>query len=540
MVTDHQWRQRWGLHSAETLRLRVQELGASANVIHGLLPARSIAILLGDSGLGKSALMYQAALCVAAGLPFLGCGTVKGRVMIADFENGISDMYELVERISRYLGLPEPPVDLHLWSLNDCEAHFGQVGHNLLDILGDVRPTLAILDSLGSYAPEAEEKNSAATRMLKDFRSLARDCETATVLVHHRRKQPRKTEESAGPLENASIRRWFQEARGASSLMNGSDIRLGVDAPNLSAVSKDEISLVLRGFGRVRGEIDTIYVARDSDENGDPVGYRRLVGSELLFDEHRQRALASLSPQFTFKEAKVAYRRHDQATSNFLQRCVGLGVVRKVGRGRFERVPDQVCQDAGASGEVAYVPVGVCISSPCVIGEKWSGWSNLLHALQGSPTMSGAASSWNCYRLRRYSKHSMRVAPNGFRRLWRTRISSMGTGDDAADRAGTAEEQPATYTRTSSPGPPMCAEGMKTSGSGAEPQASVRVPGLHDTSCSAAVKVPELNHSLTGFDSHTCCGIGKTAASGFRFSVHTKASRAGHVNVGGPEWCEFE
>ncbi len=64
MQTD-QWRQRWGLHTAGSLRVRARELGASPYVVKGLLPARSISILLGDSGLGKSPLMYQAAVCVA-------------------------------------------------------------------------------------------------------------------------------------------------------------------------------------------------------------------------------------------------------------------------------------------------------------------------------------------------------------------------------------------------------------------------------------------------------------------------------------------
>src|SRR6266566_6935683 len=151
-------------------------------------------------------------------------------------------MSEMVERISLHLGLTSAPDDLYLWSLNDCEQRFGQKGHTLLDILRDVKPTLVIIDSLGSYSPDAEEKNSSATRMLRDFRALARDCRTTTVLVHHRRKQPRKADESAGPLENANVRQWFQDARGASSLINGSDIRLGVDAPDLSVVHKDEIS----------------------------------------------------------------------------------------------------------------------------------------------------------------------------------------------------------------------------------------------------------------------------------------------------------
>ncbi len=346
-----QWRKRWGLHTAETLRVRAQELGASAYLIKGLLPVRQIAILLGDSGLGKSPLMYQAALCVAAGLPFLGCATTKGRVMIADFENGIGDMFELVERISRYLGLPEPPGDLYLWSLSDCDARYDQVGHSLLHILLDVRPTLVIVDSLSSYAPEAEDKNPSAARMLRNFRVIARECGASTILVHHRRKQPRKVEESAGPLESANVRQWFQDARGASSLINGSDIRLGVDAPDLSSVSKDEISLVLRGFGRVRGEIDPIYVARDFDENGEPVGFRRLTGSELLFNENQKNALAALPEQFSFKQAKNQYGRADQGTANFLQRCVNLDLIRKLGRGLYGKVLAQNGEGDGARGE---------------------------------------------------------------------------------------------------------------------------------------------------------------------------------------------
>lgn len=330
---------KWSIHTADTLRVRAQTLGASNYLIKGLLTARAIGLALGDSGLGKSPLMYQAGICVAAGVPFLGRETTKSKVFIADFENGIGEMYELVERLSRHLGLPGPPGDnLQFWSLNDCDPRYEQHGHMLLDILRDVKPDLAIIDSLGSYKPEAEEKNSSATQMLKDLRALGRDCGTATLLVHHRRKQPRKAEESAGPLERANIRQWFQDSRGASSLVNGADIRLGVDEPDLTAVGKDEVALVIRGFGRIRGEIGPIYLARDVDEDGDPVGYRRLVGPELLFNEDQQKALGKLAKQFTFKEAKNAYGRGDQPTSNFLQRSINFQILRKVARGVYEKL----------------------------------------------------------------------------------------------------------------------------------------------------------------------------------------------------------
>ena len=334
-----EWRTRWGLHTADSLRIRAQEIGASSYLIERVLPARSLSILLGDSGLGKSPWAYQAGMCVAAGVPFLGLETVKGAVVIADFENGIGDMCELTERISRYLGLPAPPEELYLWSLNDCTPQYGKLGHTLHEMLREVRPALAIVDSLGSYAPEAEEKNSTATRMLKEFRSVGRECGTATMFVHHRRKQPRKAEESAGPLESCyNLRRWFQDARGASALINGTDIRLGVDGPDLSVLAKDEVALVLRGFGRVRGEIGPMYLARDLDENGDPRGYRRLTGSKLLFDVHQEKTYDSLPKDFAFKLAMATYGKADQPTANFLQRCIAVGLLRRPGRNQYQKI----------------------------------------------------------------------------------------------------------------------------------------------------------------------------------------------------------
>ena len=335
-----EWRQRWGLHTPATLQQRARQLGSASYLVEGLIPARSVNLLVGDSGLGKSPLACQLGICVAAGIPFLGRPTRKGRVVIADFENGIADVSELIERISRHVGLKEPPGsdDFFVWTLNDCLPRYGQPGHTLTDMLRDVRPALAIVDSIASYRPEAEEKISFATHMLQEFRVLVRDFGTATLGVHHRRKPSRKPGESAGPLESANLREWFQDTRGASSLINGSDVRLGVDEPDLSVCGKDDLALVLRGFGRIRGEIGPLYLARDCGEDGEPQGYRALTGPELLFNQDQQKALAALPPQFTFKDAKKAYGRSDQPTRNWLMRCAGLGLVKQRGRGIYEQV----------------------------------------------------------------------------------------------------------------------------------------------------------------------------------------------------------
>jgi hypothetical protein len=74
------------------------------------------------------------------------------------------------------------------------------------------------------------------------------------------------------------------------------------------------------------------------DEHGDPAGYRALSGAGLLFDPRQQTALADLPAQFTFREAKTVYAKGDQSTTNFLQRCIALNLLRKPGRGRYEKV----------------------------------------------------------------------------------------------------------------------------------------------------------------------------------------------------------
>ena len=347
------WRRRWGLHTPASLRLRARELGAADHLVEGLLPSRSIGLLVGDSGLGKSPLACQLGICVASGLPFLGRKTRKGRVVIADFENGIGDLYELFERICRYLKLAEPPSDhdLLIWTLNDSLPAYGQPGNTLLDILRDVKPQLAIIDSLAAYDPQAEERNSDANRMLRGLRKIIRETGTSTLAVHHRRKMPRKADESAGPLESANLRQWMQDTRGASALINGSDVRLGVDAPDISAVQKDDVALVLRGLGRIRGDIGPLYLARDHDENGDPAGYRLLTGPELLFNPEQQNALAKLPSRFTFKEAKLAYGRSDQPTRNWLIHMCELALVRQQARGTYEKVLPSSAPIDGARGE---------------------------------------------------------------------------------------------------------------------------------------------------------------------------------------------
>jgi archaellum biogenesis ATPase FlaH len=334
------------VRSYDQLKERATELGSGEYLVEGLIPRRQIALLVGDSGLGKSALLYQLGVCVTARIPFLGRSCQQGSTLYCDFENGLAETIQIVERQARYLRLERIPPDLNFWHYGDCEDSYGQPGHTIIDMVSAYKPSLAIIDSLSAYNPFAEEHNSAATQMFQQLRKVIRDTGTTVICVHHLKKPSTRADEAPTPLEYAKPRDWFQQARGASALINGSDVRLGVDLPRHDILARgeqerdrEEIALVLKGFARVHGQIGVVYVARVLDEEGEPLAYREMTGVELLFNADQEAAFAGLPEAFTTGEAGRIYGRQDQATSDFLDKMQRIGLIRKIGRGRFEKIP---------------------------------------------------------------------------------------------------------------------------------------------------------------------------------------------------------
>ncbi len=332
-------KKKWSVYSHGDLKQRCKELSSDKYLIEGLLPDRSLGLLVGDSGLGKSALVYQMAVCIAAGIPFLGRAVKQGRVLCLDFENGMGQVDEMLDSLYQHLGLSEKPDDLFLWNLNDAPSNFGNKGHTAIDLIHDMKPSLSIIDSLTGMFPDIEERNSNAIKYLQQLRELIRECGTASFGLHHIRKPSDDPRFPPPSLEDCSnVRQWFLQARGARALINGTDVRLGVDMPQIANVpvgngkDKEEVALVMRGFGRVRGEIPALYLSRHCDENGEPLGYGVVSGARLLFNSEQEATLVKLDHTFRFKDAQQTYGKGAQATTDFLNKCNGLGLIRKIGR----------------------------------------------------------------------------------------------------------------------------------------------------------------------------------------------------------------
>ena len=286
------------------------------------MPERSVTLVVGDSGLGKTPWSMMLGISVAAGLPFLGMKTIPGSVLYCDAESGIHESVKMLEAISGFLELDRPPDNFKLWSPNfdprppQPDVRAGDELYNQVELL---KPDLVVADPLRAFWPDAEEKARDAMAMYERLRRLR----CSWVLNHHRRK---KNHQNPVNLEQ-DRHSWFEEAAGSLALVNGSDVRLGLE-PCAGAWA----DLVLAGFVRSIGWIGSRHLAREYDTEGEPRGYRLLTGIDELNDHYRD-ALKALGQRFRFKDAQYALGGKSASnTAEFLKQCQALGCVRKDGQ----------------------------------------------------------------------------------------------------------------------------------------------------------------------------------------------------------------
>lgn len=270
-------------------------------LIEGLLRERSVNLLVGDSGLGKTPLAIQIGVCVATGLPLFGRRVQQGRVFYCDAESDLPGFWEMLNAISRYLELAEPPLDFHVWSPNwATDLRFNEVGTSwsteLLSRVSVVRPRLVIVDPLRMFLPEAETNSQQAAMMITSLRRLSGSTGTSWLILHHRRKVGQKGS-VADLVDNPHF--LFQEAAGAHALVNQSDTRIGV------IPGSGQADLLAAGFRRGFGAIAPLDLVRDMEDDGTPIGYRLLTGIEHLRPEDRA-IFDNLEPRFRFKDVLAA------------------------------------------------------------------------------------------------------------------------------------------------------------------------------------------------------------------------------------------
>jgi len=166
------------------------------------------------------------------------------------------------------------------------------------------------------------------------------------ILSHHLRKSSDERDASSSHLDDGDPRAWLRGTRGASAIVNGADVRLGLGVVGVNGTVAEvrtahtpRAELVCSGYVRIRGQVPLLYLGRALDEDGEPLGYIRVQpGSELLANDDQGRAYDALPVEFTTGEARQNYGRGHQATSEFLAKCVRRGLVEKLARGQWHKI----------------------------------------------------------------------------------------------------------------------------------------------------------------------------------------------------------
>jgi hypothetical protein len=221
-------------------------------LVQNFIPAKSVGILVGEWGIGKSPLAIQLQMAIAAGSQkFLGKYQTQPnsvRSLYVDLENGPDAISKIASDISKFLKLSEPPEE-H-WKvfspnyslLSDLADQAKNTEDLVRKIITQCEFQFVVIDPLRVYAPDAEADNTDAVKVIKRLRNLAATVGTTILLVHHPHK-PRVDEDYS--LDSDPFL-WMTKASGAGALVQNVDFRIGV-------ASTSDDGLMLRSFLRNKG-----------------------------------------------------------------------------------------------------------------------------------------------------------------------------------------------------------------------------------------------------------------------------------------------
>jgi hypothetical protein len=297
-------------------------------IIEGFLGVRSQAIAVGESTIGKTPMFLQMGLCVANGVDFLGMPVKQGRVMILDYENEDTPLADMLGSLSGFLGTP-CPVDAGQLQIVTSP---GSQKEALAEV-EEFKPALVIVDSLRGFDPLAEKAPDHAALLFSRLKQI----DAAWVIIHHPRKEATDSKTPQIPLyDSPRVVDWLQAASGSRALINQSSTRIAIDAPGPAIPGELLMRWNLKGIG----DKGPVYISREVDGQGDPAGYQKITGADLLKDDHQKllrNVLMSrkVTPPMHFRDVQAALPdTKPKHITRFLDAAIEVGVATVEGKPR--------------------------------------------------------------------------------------------------------------------------------------------------------------------------------------------------------------
>ena len=228
-------------------------------LVERLIPAGGVAVIGGNSGVGKSWLVLHIARCVAVGDPVLGKFTTsQGTVVLVDEENGMRLLKRRVHKLESGCEAREDvPVTLlvnHGVRIDDeYDLEY------TLSLLEELKPKLVIFDSLTRIHGKDEYKSQEMAEVMMGFRRIQLEIGCAILFTHHTRKR--------GMINNAG-----------EMLRGSTDIRAFVDTHIFMRATRAVRGQALIEHDKSRYEeaLDPFRIAIVDDETGTATHLRYL------------------------------------------------------------------------------------------------------------------------------------------------------------------------------------------------------------------------------------------------------------------------
>jgi hypothetical protein len=297
-------------------------------LVDGMIQERTVNIIVGDSGIGKSPFLQQLALCVATGQPFLGMLTRQANVLCVDFENSATEFNNTLDQLTKFLDI-SPDAEL---------PHFGVLTYPeskpvIESEIRTFKPELVIIDALRGFDHKAEKDAEACMACLDWLHKKAEKYQTAFLVLHHIRKPDEKEPPPKLSALSQPVIAWLNQASGSRALINQTEARFAIEE-----YTQGEASLIMRGHLKLTGETPPIYIERvyDPDEPK-PLGYSRIYSPTLLSQSDRER-ISHLPESFTWAEAEssLGIKRGKNLVRLVANACAA-GIYEKTGIGRHIR-----------------------------------------------------------------------------------------------------------------------------------------------------------------------------------------------------------
>lgn len=151
-------------------------------ILEDLLAAGSLGCIAAKPKVGKTTLVYEFAVKVANGQPFLGRKTKQGAVLILAMEEHRRE----VKRRLRNLGADQlDRIHMHAGPLTDSPDTL----YALQRYIDQHKIVLVVFDTLNAFWSVSDENDAGSvTQAVKPLLQLARETEAAVLLIHHARK----------------------------------------------------------------------------------------------------------------------------------------------------------------------------------------------------------------------------------------------------------------------------------------------------------------------------------------------------------------